>query len=265
MTATESITPQSLTPTAGASSEDDTTEQLRQQLADRDQELADLGYAISHDLNEPLRKLMSFSNLLLEDMDQEELNEHAAKDLQFIVDAAERMRDLVQGLSSWSRACRRAMKTQPVCLQTCADRAISHLKEVIDQCEPVVEFDPLPTVAGDLEMLVGLFEHLLDNALKFRGDRKPHIRFTAVDHDDWWVLGVQDNGIGMEPQHVTQAMRPLQTLHRRGAYPGTGVGLSICKKTIQRHGGRLWVDSEPGQGSHFQFTLPKSTETGASS
>jgi len=262
LTASETITPDTLTST-DLSREGDPTEQLRQQLADRNQELADLGYAISHDLNEPLRKLMSFSNLLLEDMDQEELNEQASKDLQFIVDAAERMRDLVQGLSSWSRACRRAMKMQSACLQTCADRAINHLKEVMDQCEPEIDFDSLPTIIGDLEMLVGLYEHLLDNALKFRGDAKPVIRFTAVDHDDYWVLGVQDNGIGMEPQHMDQIFRPLQMLHRRGAFPGTGVGLSICKKTVQRHGGRIWADSEPGQGSHFQFTLPKPNDTEA--
>jgi len=260
LTASETITPDTLTST-DLSREGDPTEQLRQQLADRNQELADLGYAISHDLNEPLRKLMSFSNLLLEDMDQEELNEQASKDLQFIVDAAERMRDLVQGLSSWSRACRRAMKMQSACLQTCADRAINHLKEVMDQCEPEIDFDSLPTIIGDLEMLVGLYEHLLDNALKFRGDAKPVIRFTAVDHDDYWVLGVQDNGIGINPHYIDRIFQPFQRLHGRSKYEGNGIGLAICKKTVARHQGRIWVESEPGKGSRFYIALPVDNKT----
>lgn len=263
MSATASETTSSnqpVVPVADAAAPD-LVERLQSQLADRDQELADLGYAISHDLNEPIRKLMSFSSLLVEDMEQEELNEQASKDLQFVVDAAERMRDLVAGLSSWSRACRRAMQHQPVCLETCSQRAISHLKEVVDQCQPEIGSDPLPTVQGDLEMLVGLYEHLLDNALKFRGQQTLQIQLTAREQDDHWLLGVRDNGIGIDDKHLEQIFRPLQRLHRRGTYSGTGVGLSISRKIVQRHGGRLWCESTPGEGSHFQFTLPKFSET----
>jgi PAS domain S-box-containing protein len=229
-------------------------------LERKNQELDEFTYVASHDLQEPVRKLVSFSKLLEQDVG-EALNEQASQDLKFIVDAAGRMRQLVQDLLALSRAGRSAMKSEQVRLDDCRKDAFYALQMRIDETEARIECDELPAVVGDATMLTQLYQNLIGNALKFIADEPPVVSLTAEEEDGQWILGVKDNGIGMKPEHAERIFKPFQRLHRRDQYEGTGIGLSICKKTVERHGGRLWVESNLGEGAHFKFTLPKMPET----
>ena len=227
-------------------------------LARKNQELDEFSYVASHDLQEPVRKLISFSKLLEKDVSGQ-LNPQAAKDLGFIVDAAGRMRDLVQDLLALSRTGRAALKVEPVAIDRCVDRALDALEIRIQETGAVIERDSLPTVTGDATLLTQLYQNLIGNALKFASrDRTPRVELTAVRRGATWELGVRDNGIGLKPEHAERIFRPFQRLHNRGEYEGTGIGLAICKKTVERHFGKIWVESQPNDGAHFKFTLPAS-------
>ncbi len=228
-------------------------------LAHKNQELDEFTYVASHDLQEPVRKLISFSKLLEQDVSGQ-LTPQAAKDLGFIVDAASRMRDLIQDLLALSRTGREALKMEPVALDRCLDRALDALEFRVQETGAEILRDELPTVTGDATSLTQLYQNLVGNALKFADRRRqPRLRATAVRRGDVWELGVKDNGIGIKSEYAERIFRPFQRLHNRGEYEGTGIGLAICKKTVERHAGQIWVESQPGQGSHFKFTLPANT------
>ncbi|HWA99189.1 MAG TPA: ATP-binding protein, partial [Pirellulales bacterium] len=210
----------------------------------------------SHDLQEPLRKIIAFSQLLEQDLGGE-LCEPARKDLYYIVDAAGRMRKLVQDLLAYSRAGRGAMTWEEVSLNECADQALDAIAIRIEETSAQISRDPLPTVHGDRTLLVQLYQNLIGNAIKFVRDRRPEIHLTAEVQAGEWILGVRDNGIGIAPQYRQQIFGPFQRLHSRSEYDGTGVGLAICQTTVERHGGKIWVESEPDVGSQFKFTLPR--------
>lgn len=225
------------------------------ELARKNQELDEFTYVASHDLQEPVRKLISFSKLLEQDLGQQ-LPPQAAQDLHFIVDAAQRMRDLIQALLALSRTGRSAMQLAPVDLNACVDRALEALELKVRESGATIRRDALPTVVGDATLLTQLYQNLIGNALKFvPPGRTPHVHLTAQQRGDGWVLGVQDNGIGIPPEYAERIFRPFQRLHSRREYEGTGIGLAICKKAVERHGGQLWLTSQPGEGTHFQFTL----------
>lgn len=236
-----------------------TEQQVAQRTAElqrKNQELDEFTYVASHDLQEPVRKLISFSKLLEQDLGSD-LPPQAAKDLHFIVDAATRMRDLIQDLLALSRTGRSALNIAPVDLNACVDRALEALELRVQETNAEILRDPLPTVVGDATLLTQLYQNLLGNALKFIAPgQRPHIRLTARQSQDGWTLGVEDNGIGIQPEHLERIFRPFQRLHGRGTYEGTGIGLAICKKAVERHGGQIWVRSQPGAGSQFEFTLP---------
>jgi PAS domain S-box-containing protein len=241
---------------------------LERRVADRTQQLADrnsqleqknvqldrYAYIASHDLQEPLRKLISFSQLLEHDIDGS-LSEAAKKDLFYIVDSAHRMQKLVQDLLAFSRAGRAAMNWETIDLNDCVDHALEALALRIEETQAQLSRDPLPMVRGDRTLLTQLYQNLISNALKFVGDRRPSVRLTAEFADHCWTLGAADEGIGIEPQYAQQIFAPFQRLHGRGEYEGTGVGLAICQTAVERHGGAIWVESQPGVGSHFKFTL----------
>lgn len=225
------------------------------ELAHKNQELDEFTYVASHDLQEPVRKLISFSKLLEQDLGRE-LPPQAAQDLHFIVDAAHRMRDLIQALLALSRTGRSALKLAPVDLNACVDRALEALELKARETGATITRDDLPTVVGDATLLVQLYQNLIGNALKFvPPDRSPRIHLSAQQHGERWVLGVQDNGIGIPPEYAERIFRPFQRLYSRREYEGTGIGLAICKKAVERHGGQIWLTSQPGEGTHFQFTL----------
>ena len=243
--------------------------ELEQRVADRTQELElrtqelerfnneldQFTYVASHDLQEPVRNLVSYSTLLKEDLGGG-LSADAAEDLFYITSAASRMQQLVQDLLALSRAGRAAVKTEPVDLTACIDHALDALRIRIDETEAEVMVPALPTVMGDATLLTQLFQNLLCNALKFVGAKRPVIYLTVEREADMWVLGVRDNGIGIAPEYAEQIFKPFKRLHGMSTYAGTGIGLSICQKAVERHGGRIWVESEPGQGAYFRFTLP---------
>ncbi len=224
-------------------------------LRQKNEELAEFAYVASHDLQEPLRKLISFSNLLRADLG-DDLPERADRDLEFITDAARRMRTLVEDLLQLSRAGSSAMRHEPIALQDCVNRALEALAGRIEEVEPTITSDDLPITSGDPTLLTQLYQNLIGNALKFVAtDRRPSVQITAEKVDGEWQFGVLDNGIGIKEEHFEQVFTPFKRLHGCSDYEGTGIGLAICRKVVERHGGRLWVESNIDRGSHFKFTL----------
>ena len=229
-------------------------ERANEELERKNAELDQFTYVASHDLQEPLRKVTAFSGILRQDMG-DNLPERAEKDLGFIMDAAKRMQKLVQDLLALSRSGRVAMKVESISLNCCADQAIDSLAICMKESQAEITRDELPQVQGDRTTLTQLYQNLLSNALKFTGDGRPLIRLTAERVNGQLILGVKDNGIGIEPKYAEQIFAPFKRLHGRGKYEGTGIGLAICARTVERHGGKIWIESTPGKGTHFKFTL----------
>jgi light-regulated signal transduction histidine kinase (bacteriophytochrome) len=167
------------------------------------------------------------------------------------------MQRLINDLLSYSRVGTRGKPPAPVSADLALDRALENLKLVLEENQAEVKREPLPVVTVDDVQLIQVFQNLIANAIKFHGDEPPRIRIAAEARDKEWVFSVRDNGIGIDPQYLDRIFIIFQRLHERGKYPGTGIGLAICKKIVQRHGGRIWVESEPGKGSTFFFSLPK--------
>lgn len=218
-------------------------------------ELGEFTHIASHDLQEPLRKLVIFCEWLAQDLGTD-LPERAVKDMAFISDAAQRMRNLVQDLLILSQAGNRELKAEPISLETVADSALESLALRIEECCAVITRDPLPEVRGDATLLTQLYQNLIGNALKYAGESPPRIHLDAARVGGEWVLGVRDNGIGINPEYAEQIFQPFKRLHGRERYEGTGIGLAICRKAVERHHGRIWVESEEGKGAHFRFELP---------
>lgn len=218
-------------------------------------ELNDFTYIASHDLQEPLRKLVIFSEWLVRDLGTD-IPERAAKDIEFISAAASRMRELVQELLNLSRAGNRELKSEAVSLETIADHALEALALRIGESGAVITRDPLPEVQGDAILLVQLYQNLIGNALKYIDELPPRIHLDAILQDGKWILGVRDNGIGINPEYAEQIFQPFKRLHGQGKFEGTGIGLAICRKVVERHHGCIWVESEEGKGAHFRFALP---------
>jgi signal transduction histidine kinase len=228
--------------------------ELVAELREKVRELDAFVYVASHDLQEPLRTLNIFSEMLEHDGGGA-LSEDALRDVRFIRDAATRMRALVLALLDLSRAGRRELKVGPVDLEACVDAAIANLKVAFEESGAALERDLLPEVVGDPSLLVQLFQNLLGNALKFRGPDRPEIRVTIEKAEGGPVFGVRDNGIGLDPRYAQIVFEPFKRLYSASKYPGSGIGLSVCHTIVQRHGGRIWVESQPGKGAHFRFTL----------
>jgi len=233
-------------------------ERVNEELERKNTELDQFTYVASHDLQEPLRKVTAFSGMLRQDLG-ESLSERAEKDLGFITDAARRMQKLVQDLLALSRSGRVALKWERISLNHCAEHAIETLAMRIRERQAEITRDDLPQVWGDQTMLTQLYQNLLSNALKFTGANRPLIRLTAQRIDGQLILGVRDNGIGIEPKYAEQIFEPFRRLHGRGQYEGTGIGLAICCRTVERHGGEIWVESEKGKGANFKFTIGEKT------
>jgi signal transduction histidine kinase len=165
------------------------------------------------------------------------------------------MQTLIQDLLALSRAGRIIKKSEKVSLDECADRALEVLSMRVKEKGAQITRDKLPEVWGDSTLLTQLYQNLIGNALKFSGDQSPVIRLTTEEREGLPVFGVKDNGIGIESRYAQQIFQPFRRLHGRGHFEGSGIGLAICRKIVERHGGKIWVESEPGKGSHFRFTL----------
>ncbi|MBI4183223.1 MAG: HAMP domain-containing protein [Proteobacteria bacterium] len=226
-----------------------------EELARSNAELEQFAYVASHDLQEPLRAVASYTQLL-ERRYEGQLDERAQKYLRHAGEGARRMQALIEALLAYSRVTTRGADFQPVDCGEAVEAALRNLEAAIEESGAKVERGPLPTVAGDREQLIRVFQNLIGNAIKFRGERTPEIRVSAERVGDDWRFAVSDNGIGFDPQFADRIFIIFQRLHTREQYPGLGLGLSICKRIVERHGGRLWAQSIPGEGSTFHFTLP---------
>jgi chemotaxis family two-component system sensor kinase Cph1 len=190
----------------------------------------------------------------------EKLDGDAKEFMAFIVDGAARMKQLIEDLLAYSRVGTRGKDPKPVAVEGAVRRAITNLRAGLEESGAAITYDPLPTVPADEVQLAQLFQNLFGNALKFRAASVPRIHVSSRELEEDWEFAVQDNGIGIEPQYFERIFKVFQRLHDKGEYPGTGIGLAICKKVVERHGGRIWVSSTPGEGSCFHFTLPKAKE-----
>ena len=218
-------------------------------------DLDEFVHVASHDLLEPVRTLAAFSELLREDLG-DDLPELVTTDLDHITAAAGRMQNLIEDLLALSRAGRSTPQHEPVSLEECVDEVLDALRLRIEETGAKITRESLPTVVGDTTQLGQVYQNLIGNALKFAGEERPEISLTAEQHGEEWVLGVGDRGIGIDPRHAECVFAPFKRLHGMTEYEGTGIGLAICRKSIERHGGRIWVDSEKNRGALFRFTLP---------
>ena len=226
------------------------------ELRSANQELEEFSYAASHDLKEPLRNLLAYGELLKEDLG-DDLPADAAQDLEFITAATARMQRLVEDLLLLSRAGRARIDREDVSLEDCVAESLQALAKILDDKGVTYEKDPLPRVSGDRKLLAQVYQHLLANAVKFHHPgATPHVRLTAEDRGTEWLLGVRDNGVGIAPEHNADIFAPFKRLHGMGEFEGTGVGLAICRKLVELHGGRIWVESGPSHGANFRFTIP---------
>jgi signal transduction histidine kinase len=218
-------------------------------------ELEQFAYVASHDLQEPLRKVASFCQLL-EQRYADQLDDRARTYIGFAVDGAKRMQALINDLLSFSRTGRTSTGFSSIDLGAPFARAVSDLSKLIEESGAAVTRDPLPKISGDASLLSQLFANLIGNAVKFHSDRPPGVHFSCRRTGHFWTLACTDNGIGIEPQYAEKIFVIFQRLHAKDVYPGTGIGLALCKKIVEYHGGQIWLDTEFSGGTRFCFTLP---------
>ncbi len=225
-------------------------------LARSNHELEQFAYVASHDLQEPLRMVSNYTQLLARRY-RDRLDADANEFIDFAVDGARRMQDLIHALLQYARVERSGREFEPVPADRIVADALSNLAGAIDEARASIVVDPLPTLTCDASQMTQVFQNLIGNAVKFRqADRPPVIRVSASREDGAWRLTVTDNGIGIEPRFFDRIFQMFQRLHGRGEYSGTGIGLALCQKIVERHGGRMGVDSEPGRGTTFSLTIP---------
>jgi PAS domain S-box-containing protein len=225
------------------------------QLERSNTELERFAYVASHDLQEPLRMITGYTNLLSKRY-RGKLDADADEFIGFAVDGANRMRVLINDLLTYSRVSSQGRKPAPTDCELVLRQTLTGLALAIEESAAKVTHDPLPTVNGDDVQLGQLFQNLIGNALKYRNGHGPSVHVGCEWREADWLLSVRDNGIGINPRFAEKIFVIFQRLHTREEYPGTGIGLAVCKRIVERHGGKIWVESEPGKGSTFYFTLP---------
>ena len=243
------------------------TDQLKKALAELDrsarelkrsnEDLDQFAYVASHDLQEPLRAVTGYLDMLKR-KHKDELSEEAGVFVQHAVDGAKRMHALITDLLKYARVNTRGAELMPTDCNKVLDDTLANLKIAIQESGATVDRQALPTVNGDKVQLTQVFQNLIGNAIKFRGERAPVVDVSAVRDDGQWKISIRDNGIGFDMSHADRIFQIFKRLHTRTAYQGTGIGLAICKKIVERHGGVIWAESVPGEGTAFHFTLPSS-------
>ncbi|MFO7894966.1 MAG: ATP-binding protein [Longimicrobiales bacterium] len=230
-------------------------EELVEQLEESNRELERFAYVASHDLQEPLRMISSYTELLAERY-KGELDEKADRYIEYAADGARRMQDMIEGLLQYSRATRLDENMETVDLNQVLTVIQRDVSTALEESGGSLTIADLPNVTGEANRLGQVFRNLISNAIKFRGEKSPEIRVTAEREDGEWRIGVHDNGIGIEPQYADQVFLIFKRLNPRKEYPGAGLGLALCKKIVEFHGGRLEVESELDEGSSFYVILP---------
>ena len=228
-------------------------------LARSNQELEQFAYVASHDLQEPLRMVSSYTQLLAQRY-QDKLDQDARDFIAYAVDGANRMQQLIQDLLEYSRVTTRAKPPERFDAHEALGEAVKNLQAAIHETGALISNDGLPLLKGDRIQIAQVFQNLIGNSIKFhKPDEPPRVHLSAeriAEHPESWTFKVRDNGIGIEPRHFERLFVIFQRLHGKQEYPGNGIGLALCKRIIERHGGRIWVESEPGKGTNFFFTLP---------
>jgi signal transduction histidine kinase len=234
----------------------DQLEMKARELARSNEELQQFAYVASHDLQEPLRMVSSYTQLLGRRYG-DKLDGDAREFMEFIVDGAARMKQLIEDLLAFSRVGTRGHGFEEVASEDALAKALVNLRVAAQASAAIVTHGDMPVVVADGGQLVQIFQNLVGNAIKFHGDAPPRIHVAGEEREQVWVFTVKDNGIGLDTQYSDRIFMMFQRLHNKTEYPGTGIGLAICKKIVDRHGGRIWVESQPGQGCTFGFTLAR--------
>ncbi|WP_430503477.1 PAS domain S-box protein [Haloparvum sp. PAK95] len=240
----------------------DVTERLerKRELEESNERLEQFAYAASHDLQEPLRMVSSYLSLI-DERYRDDLDEEAEEFIEYAIDGAERMREMIEALLEYSRVETRGDPFEPVDLERVVEDVCTDLQMQIEEANATVSVGSLPTVEGDESQLREVFMNLLGNAIEYGGEDPPSIEVESERDGDEWIIAVEDDGIGIDPEHTDRVFEVFQRLHTQDEHAGTGVGLAISQRIIERHGGEIWVDSEPGEGSTFYFSLPVTKET----
>lgn len=231
------------------------------ELKQSNEELEQFAYVASHDLQEPLRMVASYTQLLARRY-KDQLDKDANDFIDYAVDGAERMQQLLNDLLQFSRVGTRAKPFEPVDIEEIVDQALQNLERFIEENEAEIIIDSdLPRLSADETQLIQLFQNLVHNAIKFRGDARPQVRISAEEQENLWQFSVTDNGVGIPEQYQERIFVIFQRLHNRNRYKGSGIGLAICKKIVERHDGNIWTKSTPGLGTTFYFTIAKGLES----
>jgi PAS domain S-box-containing protein len=229
---------------------------MENELSRSNAELEQFAYVASHDLQEPLRMVTSYVQLLARRY-QNKLDRDADDFIRFAVDGTERMRGMINDLLDYSRAIRHPFNPQTGPSEEILEKTLANLTVAIEESRASVTHAPLPVITADGPQIIRVFQNLISNAIKFRSSKPPEVRVSAEETDGEWIFAVADNGIGFSPEYSERIFVIFQRLHTRDEYPGSGIGLAVCKKIVERHGGRIWAKSEPGAGATFFFTIPK--------
>ncbi|MXV61987.1 histidine kinase, partial [Natronorubrum sp. JWXQ-INN-674] len=230
-------------------------EQRERALEASNERLEQFAYAASHDLQEPLRMVTSYLKLL-EDRYDDTLDSDGEEFLAYAVDGADRMREMIDGLLEYSRVETRGDPFEPMELETVFEDVLADLQLQIDESEAEITVAELPRIQGDASQLRQVFQNLLSNAITYSGDEPPRVYVDATKRGREWVISVRDDGIGIDPEDQDRVFTVFDRLHSREEYDGTGIGLALCERIVERHGGEIWVESEPGEGATFSLTLP---------
>jgi len=228
--------------------------EIMEDLRRSNEDLQQFAYVASHDLQEPLRAIVSFSQLL-EDKYKDKIDKDGKEFIHFITDGAKKMNILIKDLLSYSRITTQAKPSKVTNLENILKDALFNLQESIKESEAVITYDKMPILKVDKTQFIQLFQNMLSNGIKFRRREPPRIHIGVKKINDEWLFTVKDNGIGIESKYFSKIFNIFYRLHTKEEYPGTGIGLPICKKIVQRYGGNIWVKSEFGKGSTFYFTI----------
>ncbi len=230
-------------------------EQKSQELARSNEDLKEFAYAVSHDLQEPLRVVAGFVKLLAKRY-KGRMDSDADDFIEYAVDGVKRMQLMIKDLLEYSQVGTKGKEFRTTDIMIVIEQAVSNLKAAIEESGALITYNAMPTVVADAPQLIRLFQNLIGNAVKFRGKEALRIHVSAERKEDEWLFSIRDNGIGIAPDQLEKIFVVFRRLHTKEEYPGTGIGLAVCKKIVERHGGKIRVESEPGKGSTFYFTMP---------